>query len=80
VGKGVKVAHVLEVVVGRETNAYAASPISSVVGSMSSRTAGAVSNGVKLLVCPDFGVIMEELFEDVSFAPDGSAVTQPDAQ
>jgi hypothetical protein len=42
--------------------------------------APAISNGGTVLVCPVVDVVKEELVEDISFAPEGSAGTQTDAR
>ncbi|GIK06586.1 hypothetical protein Aspvir_002236 [Aspergillus viridinutans] len=39
--------------------------------------AAAVSDGVSVIVGPDVDVVMEELVEDISFTPDGSAGLKP---
>jgi hypothetical protein len=77
---GVRVAGVLKLVIGRETNVDPVSP--EPLGHRfndSEDNAPAVSNRVTVLVCPVVDVVNEELVLEASFAPEGSAGTRIDA-
>jgi hypothetical protein len=81
VDNGVRVADVLKLVIGRETNVDPVNP--EPLGRRFNDcedNAPAVSNGATVLVCPVVDVVKEELVEDISFAPEGSAGTQTDAR